>query len=491
MGTNWKREVVQDHKFDFINVDDFVDNSCWQQFRYFLVFAAIIRGILVYCSDIFTAGNLLANSNESSFVPKTGLQLELFGKLPFEVYKYLFSGCILLGFLLLGLEIWRARAIVKSRDISYAFTSLIASRYYTVRSYSHFCFFSQINNSKKSVDEVAFFCFFVFRNWKRLILADAPRQVINATILYQTFRGHAFNLEKDGVFDWDSVVTGVDGDRLLLKKISIGELIRKKSKTRAADEAWKNGKETALGNMKQPTLPQVDILEASVDTPRTVYVQIPKAQYQAQTPKRAYSYSQRQQQEYQHQLYWEQYQQQRYQEMSQSDVYDYSQATPEPTTESSTDLLNPYVDSAFTSEIVYDHYPSEKRYLLQSNVNQGQNQNQSGYEYEYGYSNPYAQFKSTGERVDYYNNHGYNNDCDSPSYSNSPPSWSRQHEEYRPRSHGSNLIGSMYDNACFGDTNLHYVHIGAGTTSCYIEEYQIDPQDMIQDQDYSTYNGEY
>ncbi|KAF9204505.1 hypothetical protein BGZ49_005220 [Haplosporangium sp. Z 27] len=375
-------------------------------------------------------------------------------------------------------------------------------------------------------------------DWKRLILADAPRQVINATILYQTFRGHAFNLEKDGVFDWDSVVTGVDGDRLLLKKISlgamiftvfmfaismiqliivsivyiplvsyiqgnlkeycchkidkrIGELIRKKSKTRAADEAWKNGKETALVNVKQPTLPQLDILEASVDTLRTVYVQIPKAQYQAQTPKRAYSYSQRQQQEYQHQLYWEQYQQQRYREMSQSDVYDYSQATPEPTTESSTDLLNPYADSAFTSEIVYDHYPSEKRYLLQSNVNQGQNQNQSGYEYGYGYSNPYAQFKSTGESVDYYSNHGYNNDCDSPSYSNSPPPWSRQHEEYRPRSHGSNLISSMYDNACFGDTNLHYAHIGAGTTSCYIEEYHIDPQDMIQDQDYSTYNGGY
>jgi hypothetical protein len=164
MGAHWKREVVQDHKFDFINVDDFIDNSCWRQFTYTLVFAAIIRGILVYCSDIFTAANLLANSNENSFVPKSGVQLELFGKLPFDVYKYLFSGCILLSFLLLGLEIRRARNIVKSRDISYAFTSMIASRYYTVRSYPHFCFFAQINNSRKMVDEVAFFCFFTFRS---------------------------------------------------------------------------------------------------------------------------------------------------------------------------------------------------------------------------------------------------------------------------------------------------------------------------------------
>ncbi|KAI7817085.1 hypothetical protein BC939DRAFT_403042 [Gamsiella multidivaricata] len=222
-GAQWKREFVQDHKFDFINVDDFVDNSCWRHFTYMLVFAAIIRGILVYCSDIFTAANLLANSNENSFVPKTGVQLDLLGKLPFDVYKYLFSGCILLGFVLLGLEIRRARMIIVSRDISYAFTSLIASRYYTVKSYPHFCLFAQINNSKKTVDEIAFFCFFTFRNWKRLMLADAPRQVINATILYQTFRDHPVNFKENGIFDWNKVV-GAD-ESLLLKKITLGGMI--------------------------------------------------------------------------------------------------------------------------------------------------------------------------------------------------------------------------------------------------------------------------
>ncbi|KAF9990558.1 hypothetical protein BGZ75_001122 [Mortierella antarctica] len=338
MGAHWKREYVQDHKFDFINVDDFVDNSCWRQFTYSLVFAAIIRGILVYCSDIFTAANLLANSNENSFVPKTGVQLELFGKLPFEVYKWLFAGCILLGFLLLGLEIRRARAIVISRDISYAFTSLIASRYYTVRSYPHFCFFAQINNSKKTVDEVAFFCFFTFRNWKRLMLADAPRQVINGTILYQTFREH-FNAS---FFQWDVIIG--QGNQFIYKKIALGamiftvfmfalsllmliiavilyiplvshiqgnlkeycchkidkridELIRKKSRTRAADEAGKNGRDGVMTNLQQPTLPQVDMLDESpstaVGTPRTPYAQKKTpTQYHAQTPGSAYNYAQ-------------------------------------------------------------------------------------------------------------------------------------------------------------------------------------------------------
>ncbi|KAI7819532.1 hypothetical protein BC939DRAFT_262751 [Gamsiella multidivaricata] len=219
MGAHWKREKVQDHKFDFINVDDFIDNSCWLQFRYMLVFAAIMRGILVYCSDIFTAVNLLTNSSQTSFIPKTGIELDLLGKLPFDVYKYLFSVCILLGFVLLGLEIRRAKMIIASRDISYAFTSLIASRYYTVRSYPHFCLFSQINNSKKTVDEIAFFCFFTFRNWKRLMLADAPRQVINATVLYQVFHNHLDNT----FFDWNIVVGR--GDDLIFKKITLGAMM--------------------------------------------------------------------------------------------------------------------------------------------------------------------------------------------------------------------------------------------------------------------------
>ncbi|KAG0260494.1 hypothetical protein BG011_001863 [Mortierella polycephala] len=403
MGAQWKREVVQDHKFDFINVDDFIDNSCWRQFTYSLVFAAIIRGILVYCSDIFTAANLLANSNANSFVPKTGVELQLFGELPFEVYKWLFSGCILLGFLLLGLDIRRARAIIISRDISYAFTSLIASRYYTVRSYPHYCFFSQINNSKKMVDDIAFFCFFTFRNWKRLMLADAPRQVINATILYQTFQGH-FN---STFFDWDDIV----GEGNIYKKISLGAmlftvfmfalslimliaavilyiplvshiqgnlkeycchkidkridgLIRKKSKTRAADEAGKNRKDAALVNMKQPTLPQVDILEAPV-----VPVGTPRSAYAQKTPQSGYNYAPVQQssKEYgypprgahnknvahpsQQPLPQSQQKQQQQQQYQQHE-YDYYHAKSQPSLvpSASGKPTDPYAESAFVSD---------------------------------------------------------------------------------------------------------------------------------------------
>ena len=78
----------------------------------------------------------------------------------------------------------KARKIVRSRDISYAFTNVMSQNWYGLRSYDHFCFFCQIDNSKKKKDEFAFFIFFTFKGWKRLLLADAPRQVINGISLY-------------------------------------------------------------------------------------------------------------------------------------------------------------------------------------------------------------------------------------------------------------------------------------------------------------------
>ncbi|KAG0305581.1 hypothetical protein BGZ97_001067 [Linnemannia gamsii] len=496
MGAQWKREVVQDHKFDFINVDDFIDNSCWRQFTYSLVFAAIIRGILVYCSDIFTAANLLANSNENSFVPPQGVQLEVFGKLPFEVYKWIFSGCILLGFALLCWEIRRARAIIISRDISYAFTSLIASRYYTVRSYPHYCFFAQINNSKKTVDDVAFFCFFTFRNWKRLILADAPRQIINATILYQTFHKHL----DSSFFDWDHIVGS--GNNFIYKKISlgammftvfmfalslimfisavimyiplvshiqgnlkefcchkidkrIGELIRKKSKTRAADEAEKAGRHPTMANMQQPTLPNVnDLLEPSlpaVGTPRTPYAQKSPLPYGMQTPKTGYNYIQQQPPAapYMHSNH------SNHSSCSNSNKhggpppppqnqygYDYYQAKSPPpgvgmaSTPGKPESFDPYAESAFTSDDVYGGVYNRDRgqpYMAPQSQSQGRD----------GYSNA----GGVGSPVTYYSGNSSNKSGSPPYTGQTPPPRGRRYDDYIPErsaspiqsQHGSDL----------------------------------------------------
>ncbi|KAK3808974.1 MAG: hypothetical protein J3R72DRAFT_464306 [Linnemannia gamsii] len=182
--TDWKRQKVQDHKFDFIDVEDYLDNTFWRKLKYSLVFAVVIKGILIYCADLWTAVNLLVSGTWSNSLGVEHNQISFKNiNISFEIYKWIFAACIVLSFILLAWDMKKAVAIITSRDISYAFTSMIAYRYYAIKSYAHFCLFEKIHNSKKQIDEIAFFCFFTFRGWKRLMFADGPRQVINGIIL--------------------------------------------------------------------------------------------------------------------------------------------------------------------------------------------------------------------------------------------------------------------------------------------------------------------
>lgn len=182
---NWKREEVPDHKFDFIDVRDFRNNGCFQQLKYVFLFVMVVKSFAVYVADIYTAVTLLAFGHFSgSLYDKVQNDPENNFRVPISYGRWIFSGCIIFSFLLLAYEAHKSRAIVKSRDISYAFTNVMANNYYSLRSYDHFCFFDHINDSKKKKDELAFFIFFTFKGWKRLLVADGPRQVINFFTLY-------------------------------------------------------------------------------------------------------------------------------------------------------------------------------------------------------------------------------------------------------------------------------------------------------------------
>ncbi|SJX61343.1 uncharacterized protein SRS1_10335 [Sporisorium reilianum f. sp. reilianum] len=182
---NWKREEVPDHKFDFIDVRDFRNNGCFQQFKYVFLFVMVVKSFAVYVADIYTAVTLLAFGHFSgSLYDKVQNDPQNNFRVPISYGRWIFSGCIIFSFLLLAYEAHKSRAIVKSRDISYAYTNVMANNYYSLRSYDHFCFFDHINDSKKKKDELAFFIFFTFKGWKRLLIADGPRQVINFFTLY-------------------------------------------------------------------------------------------------------------------------------------------------------------------------------------------------------------------------------------------------------------------------------------------------------------------
>ncbi|GAA5869190.1 hypothetical protein JCM8547_005164 [Rhodosporidiobolus lusitaniae] len=185
----WKREVVPDHKFDFIDVSQFHTTACGTRLTYGWLWLMFIKSIAVYVADIYTLVALLASNRWSASIlqsdaAKSDSSSSNVLEVPFSIGKWIFFGCIIFSFLLLLWEARKSRAIIKSRDISYAFTNVMSNNWYALRSYDHYCFFCQIDNSKKKKDEFAFFVFFTFKGWKRLLLADAPRQVINALTLY-------------------------------------------------------------------------------------------------------------------------------------------------------------------------------------------------------------------------------------------------------------------------------------------------------------------
>jgi len=305
-GPKWKREDVPDHKFDFIDVAEFRDTGCFTRSRYILLYVLFLKSFLVYISDLYTAIIILASDKWNNVILANNSEM-----IPFKIGKWIFTGCIIMSFLLLLWEAKKARAIIRSRDISYAFTNVMANNHYSLKSYNHFSFFCQINNSKKTKDDLAFFVFFTFKGWKRLVLADAPRQVINAVTLYSFGKALNFTTDISAYIDGSwikatvlitmcfTVVVWAGSAVLLLiaailyvpllcyiqgnlkeyccHKIDkrIAEMMKKKTRKRLLQEAALARKEAAgdyshlkdkKGNYKQkptaqPTLPKIDLFE--------------------------------------------------------------------------------------------------------------------------------------------------------------------------------------------------------------------------------------
>ncbi|KAH9940589.1 hypothetical protein B0H21DRAFT_754650 [Amylocystis lapponica] len=216
-GSTWKREVVPDHKFDFVDTREFTDHGCMMRLKYLFLYITVLIAFLVYVSDIFTAVTMLTTTSWSNSIYNSCPpdQSKSCVYIPFSIAKWLFFGCIVFSFLLLAYEARKAKKIIASRDISYAFTNVMAHNYYSLRSYDHFCFFNHISDSTKRQDDFAFFVFFTFKSWKRVILAEGPRQAINALTLY------AFYLAKENDGSWYDLDKYFAGNTLITTALTI------------------------------------------------------------------------------------------------------------------------------------------------------------------------------------------------------------------------------------------------------------------------------
>ncbi|KAG5996014.1 hypothetical protein E4U43_002931 [Claviceps pusilla] len=174
-----------DQKWDYINLQDFKAKGCGPGFAYAYLWLMLVISTAVYAVDSFTAVNLLAFNRWSSKIEPA---------IPFDVSKWIFSICILLSFVNLAFEGFRAVRVMCRNNVAECFLDSLAARWESIRlgrgqGWRRFLVFAELTKSKKGSEYVALFTYFSFQSWIRVIFCSGPRQVVNALTLrsvYQT-----------------------------------------------------------------------------------------------------------------------------------------------------------------------------------------------------------------------------------------------------------------------------------------------------------------
>ncbi|ORY79971.1 hypothetical protein BCR37DRAFT_381399 [Protomyces lactucae-debilis] len=188
--SQWKREEKVDHRFDFIDICDFHTGSFGARIGYLAIWFGIIRSFAILGLDIYTAiGLLILNTNAQAVAQQTFIA--------HDITKWIFSGCIILSVVLLIWDWIVAIRIIRSRNISFAFTNLIANRWYSVKGYDYHCLFHKLSATDQKSDSMAFWVFFSFIGWKRLILSEGPRQAINAMTVFSVLSTRNFSFKPE------------------------------------------------------------------------------------------------------------------------------------------------------------------------------------------------------------------------------------------------------------------------------------------------------
>ncbi|KMU83612.1 pheromone-regulated membrane protein 6 [Coccidioides immitis H538.4] len=156
--------VKAEQKWDYITLTDFRSTSCFTFLSYCILYLTIIKSFAVYGVDTFTAVNLLAFSRWASQIKP---------KIPFGISKWIFSGCIILSFVLLAYRWIRAIRVIKSGGVAQSYLDPIAVR---------------VQSTRMGSEGQGFRRFLVFaeltKTWLRVIFAEGPRQAINGFTLY-------------------------------------------------------------------------------------------------------------------------------------------------------------------------------------------------------------------------------------------------------------------------------------------------------------------
>lgn len=153
-------EDFVDQRWEYISLNDFKSKGCGTGFAYTYLWLSLIISVAVYGVDSFTAVQLIVfNRWSSTIVPA----------ISFDVSKWIFSICILLSFINLGYEGFRARKAIKKGLVAACYLDNLAVRWESIRlgsgqGWRRFLVFAELTKSKKGAEYIALFTYFSFQS---------------------------------------------------------------------------------------------------------------------------------------------------------------------------------------------------------------------------------------------------------------------------------------------------------------------------------------
>ncbi|KAI9743019.1 MAG: hypothetical protein M1818_003314 [Claussenomyces sp. TS43310] len=184
-------DIRPEQKWDFISLNDFKSKSVFTYIAYGYLWLSLGISCAVYGVDTFTAVNLLAFDKWTGIDPSISINIS----------KWIFSGCIILSWLNLAYEHFRAFRVIKRGAVAESYLDSLAVRLQSIRmgkegrGWRRFLVFAALTESKKGAEYVALFTYFSFQSWVRVIFCSGPRQVVNALTLYSVLQKNLTNTD--------------------------------------------------------------------------------------------------------------------------------------------------------------------------------------------------------------------------------------------------------------------------------------------------------
>lgn len=192
-GEREKGTISEYQKWDFITLSDFRAHSCKSPLSYVWLWFLALISVAVYAADTFTAINLLVFNRWSSQINPS---------IPFSISKWIFAGCIIFSWVLCGYEWVRASRVLHRGGVADSYLDPLAATLQSLRigregrGWRRFLVFAELTKSRKGADYAALFVYFQFKGAVRIVLAEGPRQAVNAITLYSVMQANLIPIGK-------------------------------------------------------------------------------------------------------------------------------------------------------------------------------------------------------------------------------------------------------------------------------------------------------